>query len=199
MLGDALGEISYLKDTRRLGHKALKILQRKACLTAAEAQRGLNCLAKRATQVRWLLVSPYIVCCVHFHSCCMLSIVSKRCLGQTERDLEAQLLAQDFQLSAAKLDVQQWKRRCAVQQLRLDSLQEDMDHLKSQHTLTLKEFGTQDSHCRQLQDQEASLKASILMDTVVLQVYLPIQPVSACMRYTSTSCSTSDIPREVPI
>ena len=115
--------------------------------------------------------------------------------------MEAQLLAQDFQLSAAKLDVQQWKRRCAVLQLRLDSLQEDMDHLKSQHTLLLAEFGNQDSHIRHLQDREASLKASILMDTFVLQVQPPMQPVPlhACMRYTSTSCSTSGVSCEVPI
>jgi len=49
---------------------------------------------------------------------------------QAERSLGSQILTQDFQVSKAQLDVFQWKRRAALLQLRLESQQEDLDHLQ---------------------------------------------------------------------
>lgn len=78
---------------------------------------------------------------------------------QVESKLQAQLLAQDFQLSKAQMETQSWKRRSAILQLKLDSQEEDGLHLlQFQAVLT-----TELQHKQQaLRDQESQHKAVLV-------------------------------------
>lgn len=62
---------------------------------------------------------------------------------QVERELQTQLIALDFQTSKAQLEVYQWKRRSAMLQLKLDSQQEDTNHLQEFWNVLSKELQRQ--------------------------------------------------------
>lgn len=49
MLGEALGELEYVRINQLLGHKALKILQRKASLAVCRAKN--SAVAQQSSQV----------------------------------------------------------------------------------------------------------------------------------------------------
>lgn len=49
MLGEALGELEYVRINQLLGHKALKILQRKASLAVCRARN--SAVAQQSSQV----------------------------------------------------------------------------------------------------------------------------------------------------
>jgi hypothetical protein len=72
--------------------------------------------------------------------------------------LGSQILTQDFQLSKAQLDVFQWRRRAAVLQLKLESQQEDLDHLQVYHKILSAEFASQEEALKATETSQALLK-----------------------------------------
>lgn len=54
------------------------------------------------------------------------------CLLQSVKELQRDLASKSCELSATQLDLHSWKRKAAVERLRLVSVQEDLSHQKIQ-------------------------------------------------------------------
>ena len=90
--------------------------------------------------------------------------------NQGEREAQAQLLVQDFQLSKAQLEVHTWKRRSALLQLKLDSQQEDANHLQQFRSVLTEELHQQQ---QSLQKKESQHKAVLVSCNIRNQAHHP--------------------------
>ena len=60
MLGDALGELEYLRTNQEIGIRAVQLLQRKAHIKHKDAERQLALLGSSNTQARHLYSSDQL-------------------------------------------------------------------------------------------------------------------------------------------
>ena len=70
---------------------------------------------------------------------------------QTTKELQRQLASKSCELSAAQLDLHCWKRKSALQQLRLVSVQEDLGHQKVHIDALAAECSRRQQQCHRLQ------------------------------------------------
>ncbi len=70
---------------------------------------------------------------------------------QTTKELQRELASKSCELSAAQLDLHCWRRKAALQQLRLVSVQEDVGHQKVHVDALGAECGRRQEECNTLQ------------------------------------------------
>ncbi|CAL8471185.1 g10727 [Coccomyxa elongata] len=125
MLGDCLIQNNILQEKGNIGHKAIRLLQKRAHMLKSTANVGLEKLQDEKTEL--------------------------------ERQLQGELASCHCQLMAAHVDVETWKRRTGILQLRLASLQEDVDMYVMRVQLLDSEIGKQ---CSEKALAQATLAAA---------------------------------------
>jgi len=78
---------------------------------------------------------------------------------QTAKDLQRDLAGKSCELSAAHLDLHRWKRKAALQQLRLVSVQEDCGHQKLHIEALTAECSRRQEQCNSLQGEILAARA----------------------------------------
>lgn len=78
---------------------------------------------------------------------------------QTAKDLQRDLAGKSCELSAAHLDLHCWKRKAALQQLRLVSVQEDCGHQKVHIEALTAECSRRQEQCDSLQGEILAARA----------------------------------------
>ena len=89
-----------------------------------------------------------------------------------EQGLQAQLLAQDFQLSKAQLETYSWKRRAAILQLKLDSQQEDALHLQQFQRVLATELRHQQQAANTRESQHIAVHVSCGINHAYMAEYV---------------------------
>jgi len=78
---------------------------------------------------------------------------------QTTKDLQRDLAGKSCELSAAHLDLHCWKRKAALQQLRLVSVQEDCGHQKVHIEALTAECSRRQEQCNSLHGEILAARA----------------------------------------